>query len=122
MAGLATQIGNRGEDIAMDWLRKKGYMIVARNWRSGRYELDIVAQKGFTLHIVEVKTRLRSGWSTPEDAINYEKRRSLLKAANIYLASHPTELEVQLDLIAIDLDGDGNAEVRYIADAIQNRW
>ena len=52
-----TLIGARGEEIATEWLRARGYMIVSRNWRDGRYEVDIIAQRGFSLHFVEVKTR-----------------------------------------------------------------
>ncbi|MFI3292924.1 MAG: YraN family protein [Rikenellaceae bacterium] len=122
MVSKTTQIGNRGEDIAMEWLRKNGYMIVARNWRFGSYELDIVAQKGFSLHIVEVKTRRRNSWETPEDAMTPSKIRSFLKAANIYLANFPTPLEVQLDFIAIDMESDGSVEVRYIPNAVHSRW
>ena len=44
MSGLTTQIGNLGEDPAVEWLRERGYYIVERNWRAGSYEIDIIAQ------------------------------------------------------------------------------
>ncbi|MFI3302563.1 MAG: YraN family protein [Rikenellaceae bacterium] len=122
MASATSVVGNRGEDIATEWLRKNGYMIVARNWRDGHYELDIIAQRGFSLHIIEVKSRAKSSWERPEEAMNRDKMRSIMRGASRYLASHPTELEVQFDLIAIDFDTDGQAEVRYIPDAIQRGW
>ncbi len=122
MASEAAIIGARGEDIAVEWLRKRGYMIVVRNWRCGSYELDIVAQKGFSLHIVEVKTRLKGGWTTPEQAIDKHKTRTLLKAANIYLNFFHTPLEPQIDLIAIDMSRDGEYEVRYLPNAVVPRW
>ncbi len=122
MASEAAKIGARGEDLAVEWLRKNGYLIVARNWREGRYELDIVAQNGFSLHLVEVKSRLKGGWSTPEDAITENKRAALMKAANRYLGAHPTDLEPQFDLIAVDFGQNGEYDIRYIADAIETRW
>ncbi len=122
MASEAAIRGAQGEDLAVEWLRRNGYMIVARNWRNGRYELDVIAQRGFTLHFVEVKSRLLSGWSTPEEAITPDKVKALMRAANGYLASHPTDLEIQFDLIAVDFDDMGCGSVRYIADAITSRW
>lgn len=122
MAGAASNIGARGEDMAVKWLRQRGFMIVHRNWREGRYELDIIAQKGFSMHFVEVKTRSKSGWGSPEDAITEEKFRALLHAANLYLGSHPTPLESQFDLIAVEIDALGNAEIRYIPNAMQTHW
>ncbi len=122
MASEAAKIGAMGEDAAIDWLRREGFLIVARNWRDGRYELDIVAQRGFSLHFVEVKSRLKSGWSTPEEAITNNKRTALMRGVNSYLASHPTDLEPQVDLIAVDIMEDGRCEVRYIPYAIESRW
>ncbi|MFI3283192.1 MAG: YraN family protein [Rikenellaceae bacterium] len=122
MASETTLIGNWGEDLAVEWLRKNKFLIVARNWRSGRYELDIVAQRGYSLHIVEVKTRRISGWTTPEDAMTEAKRISLIRGVNLYLGENPTPLEVQVDFIAVDIDHNNQSQVRYIPDAVQARW
>ncbi|MFR9603729.1 MAG: YraN family protein [Rikenellaceae bacterium] len=122
MSSETTKIGNWGEEIATKWLRQHGYMIVARNWRAGRYELDIVAQKGFSIHFVEVKTRVKGGWTTPEDAINEKKFRSLQRAANAFLASFPTPREPQFDLIAVETSPNGEYEVRYYANAMVPHW
>ncbi len=122
MASDVAIIGAHGEEVALEWLRKNGFLIVARNWRSGRYEIDIIAQKGFSLHFVEVKTRRAKSLSSPEDAITQDKSRSLMRAINIYLGSHPTMLEPQLDLIAVEVDNGGDSVVRYIPHAIQPNW
>ncbi len=122
MASDCAVVGAHGEEIALEWLRKNGFLIVSRNWRSGRYEIDIIAQKGFSLHFVEVKTRRAESLSSPEDAITQDKARSLMRAINIYLGSHHTDLEPQLDLIAVEIDNTGDYAVRYIPHAIQPNW
>ena len=79
--------GRRGEDLAHRYLRKRGYHVVARNWRppSGPGELDIVAWQGNILVFVEVKTRSSAAWSAPERNVDEEKTRALQRAARAYL-------------------------------------
>ena len=102
----------------MEWLRKRGYYIVERNWRAGRYEVDIIAEHYDTLHFIEVKTRKRGGWQSAYDSIDEQKIRSLRRAAAYYRALHHLNPNVQFDLVAITYDGDeqllsGGAEVEY---------
>jgi putative endonuclease len=120
--GLTQKIGAEGEQTAVDWLRTQGFEIVARNWRSAPYELDIVARRWDVLHFVEVKSRDNLSWETPEEAITPAKQRSFRRAVEGYLALNPSELEPQLDLIAVDTSRDGSFEVRYIPDAVIARW
>ena len=79
--------GQHGEDVAHRYLRKRGYQVVARNWRppSGPGELDIVAWQGNTLVFVEVKTRSSAASSAPERNVDAEKTRALQRAARAYL-------------------------------------
>lgn len=117
-----TKIGFEGEQTAARWLLDNGYSLRHRNWRQGRYELDIVAVKRGTLHFVEVKTRSRDGLTPPEHALDYRKNRALVRAANAYLAQNPFQGEVQFDLIAVETVPDGAPEVRYIENAIELHW
>lgn len=114
--------GAEAERAAADWLRREGYLIMDTNWRSGRYELDIVAQKGDCIHFVEVKCRRAGSLTTPEEALTPGKVRSLLRAANDYIAQHAVELDCCIDLIAADLMPNGSIEIRHIPDAVQPRW
>jgi putative endonuclease len=120
--GVTQAIGAAGEKAAVEWLEREGFEILARNWRSGRYELDIVARRSDTLHFVEVKTRDAEGWASPEEAMTPAKQRSFRLAVQAWLAQNPSDLEPQLDLIAVDTSPDGILEVRYIPEAVISRW
>ena len=106
-------VGSRGEDIAMEWLREQGYYIVERNWRIGHYEIDIIAQHFDTLHFVEVKTRKLGGWQSPYDSIDSRKIAALRRGALAYRNIHHTPFEIQFDLIAIVIDDHGNYTLEY---------
>ncbi len=115
-------IGYEGELSARKWLESEGFEILATNWRSGRYEIDIVARKDDTIHIVEVKCRRAMGLTMPEDAIDYRKSRTLLKAATAYIGRYGWEGETQIDLIAVDMLPDGEKLVRYVSNAVLPHW
>ena len=79
------ELGAAGEELAVAWLRAHGFIIMDRNWRMGRYELDIVAARGDRVHFVEVKLRREGGLTRPEEAMTPAKGRALLRAANCYI-------------------------------------
>lgn len=119
MSGSGTLIGTAGEDAAVEWLRSQRYYICERNWRAGRYEIDIIAQRWNEVHFVEVKTRRSSGWIAPEQAVDSAKIRSLRRAATAYMARHRmSQYEIRFDLIAVDTRDDGSREIRFIPDIV----
>lgn len=120
--GLTQQIGQRAEDAAVDYLRRHGFLIRERNWRNGRYEIDIIAQRWDEIHFVEVKSRKTGGWSTPEQAIDEHKFRSLKRAASFYLALHHAVEEPFFDLMAVETLPNGEFELRFVEDAMQSHW
>lgn len=122
MANIKAEHGTLGEVLAAEWLRNNGFEIAERNWRSGSYELDIVATRLDELHFVEVKCRTQNDIQTPEEALTKAKAHSLQRAAAAYLAMHDTDLEPQIDLIAIDLNSDGTNNLRFIPEAVISRW
>ena len=111
------EIGARGEDIAMAWLRERGYYIVERNWRIGHHEIDIIAQHFDTLHFVEVKTRKSGSWQSAYDSIDEQKIRSMRRGAAYYRATRRPRRNIQFDLIAITVDGD-SYEIDYVENII----
>jgi putative endonuclease len=98
--------GRRGEDLAHRFLRKQGYIIVARNYRlsSGDAEADLIAREGDDLVIVEVKTRATDEFGPPERAVNPEKQRHLIRVAREYARKTDTPWEhVRFDVVSIVL-------------------
>ncbi|MFR9620389.1 MAG: YraN family protein [Rikenellaceae bacterium] len=122
MPTLTAQIGAKGEREATKWLRGNGFLIHALNWRSGHYELDIVAERWGVLHFVEVKTRRAEGFTTPQEAMTKQKCDSMVKAARLYIAQHNIRQEMQFDLLAVEMGEDGSMTLRHIEHVIEFRW
>lgn len=98
-------LGNSGEDSACEYLQKKGYSIIERNWRSGHKELDLIASNGSELVIVEVKTRSGRQFGNPQDAVTDRKIMRIVSAAHAYVRYHRIDLPVRFDIISIVNDG-----------------
>ena len=95
------ELGNKGEKLAVDFLIKKGYIILDTNWRFQKAEVDIIAQKGETLAVVEVKTRSTTDFGNPQDFIKPKKIKMLVSAIDEYVISKDLDVEVRFDIIAI---------------------
>ncbi|MCL5004104.1 MAG: YraN family protein [Patescibacteria group bacterium] len=103
MEGLS--VGQRGEEIAADYVSKRGYKILARNWKSKRWgELDIVAKDHEDLVFIEVKTRSVGSLGKPFEAVNYYKLKSLVRTANNYrMTGANSSLPLRIDVVSIVL-------------------
>ena len=95
------ELGELGENLAVEELEKNGYEIVERNWRFKKAEIDIIARKNEVLAIVEVKTRSSDYFGDPQDFVNTKKIKMLVEAVNEYVNSKDLEVEVRFDIIAI---------------------
>lgn len=99
-------IGARGEEAAARLLAQRGLRVLARNWRHGGLELDIVCDDRGTLVFVEVKTRAASGPARPDEALTPAKRGKLVRAARQYLAAHDAwDRPCRFDLVCVVHDG-----------------
>lgn len=114
--------GALGEQAAVDYLRQNGFLIVERNYRVGKDEIDIIASRYDELHFVEVKTRKFGSLTTPEEAINERKLRAMRRAASAYMAQHHSMLEPKFSLIAVEVVGDRVETLRFTEDALQYSW
>lgn len=111
---LAT--GKHGEELAAEFLQRKGYRMLYRNWRSGHAEIDLICEKSQWLVFVEVKARSTEAFGYPEEAVTAAKQAHLIKAANQFLQQHDTELEPRFDIISILYKG-RNSKIYHIQDA-----
>ncbi|HYX85826.1 MAG TPA: YraN family protein [Gaiellales bacterium] len=93
--------GRLAEAAAAWWLRLRGYRIVARNVRVAGREVDVLAQRGCTLVVCEVKARRSPRRGEPAEAVDAAKRRRLREAGEILLASQPGAERVRFDVIAV---------------------
>lgn len=108
--------GNKGEDMAVDYLTAKGYSILHRNWRFKNWEVDIIANKGKFLHFIEIKTRTSSTYGKPEESITKKKMDNLMNAAEEYQYQNPEWKFIQFDVLAITLIYNSPAELYLIED------
>jgi putative endonuclease len=99
--------GAKGEDLAVSFLRKKGYKILERNYRIRGGEIDIIALDGDTLAFVEVKARSSEEFGSALEAITYWKLKALIRAAQVYKSKHKNLPEaLRIDAVAILFDKD----------------
>lgn len=96
--------GEWGEKIAVEYLVKKGYHIITRNWHHGHEEIDIIAKDGDMLVIVEVKTRESDAFGNPEDFLSRGQQKRLINAADAYVNEFDLDIDVRFDVIGITVD------------------
>jgi putative endonuclease len=110
------ELGKRGELIALDFLKEKGFEILETNFRLDKDEIDIIAKEGKFLVFVEVKTRSTNYFGEPEIAVGAKKVEFLLRAAENYLVSKNINAEIRFDIISIILNS-RQKKIRHIVDA-----
>ncbi|MCX6277211.1 MAG: YraN family protein [Bacteroidetes bacterium] len=110
------ETGKTGEQLATDHLLAKGYKILERNWRWGREELDIIAQDGNFVVIVEVKTRTGKNEIEPAEVVPRDKQRILVRIANAYMRYKNLPGEVRFDIITILMNARGR-QLHHLEDA-----
>jgi len=98
-------LGKKGEDLAVDFLLKNGYEILARNYIFQKAEVDIIAQKEDVLAVVEVKTRSTKVFGNPQDFLKPKQIQRIVKAVDNYVTSNQLDVEVRFDIIAIVKNG-----------------
>jgi putative endonuclease len=118
MKEITKQTGDRGEDIACDFLLKNNYEIVERNFRFGHGEIDIVAKHNDILVFVEVKTRKNLEFGVPELAVTKSKQKQIRKIAEAYLyEKNIADLDCRIDVLAILLKKNLPPEINHIENA-----
>ncbi|MCI1681185.1 MAG: YraN family protein [Bacteroides sp.] len=109
-------LGKAGEDAAVDYLECHGYTIRDRNWRKNHLELDIVAIKDNELSVIEVKTRSNTTYSEPQDAVDRQKVRRIVIAADAYIKHFSIDAPVHFDIITV-IGETGSFKIEHLKDA-----
>jgi putative endonuclease len=110
-------LGRKGEEIACNFLLKKGYQIKERNWRYKNAEIDIIAFDGKELVIVEVKTRSAVIYEEPRDSITNQKIRFLVNATEAYIYENDFNGETRFDVISIKWFGENKFDLEHYPNA-----
>jgi putative endonuclease len=109
------RIGRHGEEEAYYHLRRLGYIMVARNFRSPRHrgEIDLIGWDGDVLCFIEVKTRTTRDVKPPEAAVDTHKRREVAAVARDYRRHLPDNCQWRFDVISVYLDARGATSPRF---------
>lgn len=94
-------LGRWGEDAAAEFLKKKGYKIIGRNYSCRMGEIDIIAEKGRYVIFVEVKTRKNDTFATAAEFVTVTKQRRLITAAELWLSHNPTRKQPRFDVVEV---------------------
>ena len=98
-------LGKAGEAFATQYLMDNGFEILEKNYTFQKAEIDIIAQKGATLAVIEVKTRSSLEYGLPQDFVKPKKIQLLVKAINHYIEKENLDVNVRFDIIAISKTG-----------------
>lgn len=113
---MANNLGKQGENWAENYLVKKGYEILEKNYRYLKAEIDIIAKKDDVISIVEVKTRGRQFAVPLSQAISKKKIKLLVMAADHYILQRNLDCEIKFDVLAITF-GASAPRIEHIEDA-----
>ncbi len=100
------KLGQQAELLASSFLKKKGFKIIQKNYRSSIGEIDIIAKEKDTLVFVEVKARTNTHYGLPKEAVTYKKQQQIIRTAMWYLNEKHihTHSKIRFDVISILID------------------
>ncbi|SHI71960.1 putative endonuclease [Dethiosulfatibacter aminovorans DSM 17477] len=99
------EVGSWGEAEVVDYLKKKGYLIVEKNYRTRYSEIDIIAKTGNTICFIEVKSRKTSKYGLPREAVNRKKQNQIIKGAMTYIKYRKlTTFSYRFDVVEVFLN------------------
>jgi putative endonuclease len=110
--------GAKGESLAADFLKQKGFAIVARNYRHRKSEIDLIVRQENWLVFVEVKTRTSIAYGQPEAFVTPAQARKIFDAAEHYIFSTDWRGHVRFDVVAVLIMDESIPEIQHFEDAI----
>ncbi len=114
------ELGKKGEDITVDFLRKHGFIIFKRNYHSRMGEIDIIAEKDDLLLFVEVKTRFEGSFTSPAEAVDLVKQNRIKQTAKNFMSKTILEYRCRFDVsevTVINEKGKNKYKLNYIKSA-----
>ena len=109
-------VGQQGEQLAERYLKRRGFRIVARNFRAAGAEIDLVAMDDETLVFIEVKRRIGTSAGTPGEAVDARKQEQIRRAARIFVGRYRADdHRMRFDVVAIS--GAGRPQIEHLKDA-----
>ncbi len=117
-------LGKRGEDVALEYLLRRGMKLLERNWRSGHKELDLVMEEERFIRIVEVRSRNFPAQIDPFESVDTAKRKKIIQAAKGFVAANRSRTkgkEVVFDVVSILFNGE-LFKVEYMREAFAPTW
>lgn len=117
----STELGSLGEQMACDYIRKKDFEILERNYRFKKNEIDIIAVKDNQLIVIEVKTRQTAEIGEPWQAVTRNKQKQIIQVANQYIQTNQIELETRFDIISI-VHNSFRTELTHLESAFYPHW
>ncbi len=114
------ELGDIGEKLARNFLKKKGYRIRETNFRCREGEIDIIAERKGYLVFIEVRTKTGASFGSPEESMTFAKKEKLVATALSYLNSHQNLPDNwRIDFVGIELDQNGKAtRIELIENAV----
>jgi putative endonuclease len=120
MSKARAKLGRHGESLAAAELVRRGYEIVARNWRCQVGEVDIVARRSDVLHFFEVRTRRGREYGTPEESVTPDKRQRMVDVALTYLGERElTDTDWRIGFVAVEMDRRGQLVRLEVYDSVE---
>jgi len=113
------ELGARGENAAVEFLEQNGHLILARNYKHGKCEIDIISKEDSLLIFTEVKTRSTDYFGFPEESVDKKKRKKIRRAAEEYMFENKLDGEVRFDIVSITIIN-GKLKIYHIKDAFFN--
>ncbi|MFC1645555.1 YraN family protein [Candidatus Omnitrophota bacterium] len=118
MNNTKLELGRKGEDAAVDFLKRKGYKIIERNYRNKLGEIDVIAKDSNTLCFIEVKTRTNFKFGYPQEAITNFKQKKINRVALSYLKQYNLlNISARFDIISVVFNKQDKFDIEIIKDA-----
>lgn len=114
--------GEAGEALAAQWLSEHGWVVLARRFRSGHRDMDLIARRGRLVAFIEVKARHGRAFGDPVAAVQWRKQRELVRSAQVWIDRHGLPGDAyRFDVIGVRVEG-ARARIRHVEGAFALPW